>query len=237
MSGLFHLGTTGPRSDRSSLSTVAGKRRIVRGTIALTFGTVGALVAIAVAVGSVWYGFAATRTVDRVVERISMPIDRVESRLDELESSVESAEDLPALRARVSSVTEAATGVTSSLSAITDNPLYDQLPIDTDGLSARIDTLSKTTDALDAAVSGDGSTVQSAQGPIATEIDKAHDELESSRTMLTNVGSSLKQWLRISAVGGFFLAIWGFFGQLGLARWGRHLQRGYSAKRAAAASD
>lgn len=201
----------------------------------MTFGLVGALVSVAVAVGSVWYGFAATRTVDRVVERISAPIDRVENRLVELEDSVDTAEDLPALRARVSSVTEAAAGVTSSLNTITDNPLYDRLPIDTDGLETRLDNLSESAENLNATVNGgDGSTIEAAKGPIATEIDKAQDELESSRSMLSDVGDSLKQWLRISAVGGFVLAIWGFFGQLGLARWGRHLQRGYSAKAAAA---
>lgn len=211
---------------------MAGKRRIVRGTLALTFGLVGAVVAIAVAIGSVWYGFYATRTVDRVVDRISAPIDRVENRLVEVENSVESAEDLPALRARVSSLTEAATSATSSLSAITDNPLYGQLPIDTDGLDARIDNLSDAAERLDASVSGDN--LESAKGPIAKEIESAHDELDASRSMLSDVGDSLKRWLRISAVGGFVLAIWGFFGQLGLARWGRHLQRGYSPKAAAA---
>ena len=197
-----------------------GSRR--RGTLALILGTIGALLAIAVLVLSILFTVGANNAVDSVEERIIQPVDRLTEQIDETSAAVANAAE-GEVEARLASLIDQAASAEEALDAITEHPLYANVPVDIGDLEDRLGSVTERAGEFDGfEVEGLSDDDREEIAESLTELAEPLDDIEGP---VERVADSLRFWIRISGLGFVLLSLWAVWAQLALARHGRQTSK------------
>ncbi len=193
--------------------------------IAVVFGSIGMVLALGIAAILLAIFMNTADAVDAVVERIDQPIATLDARLDEADAAVNSGEVAEVL-ARADGLADMAASAQVGLEAVTDDPLYAALPIDTDLIEAEINALAARTTSIQAEAAGgvlDPQTV----GEIQRGIADANTLLATVEAEVDTVADQILFWLRVVTLAAVLLALWALWGQFHLARYGLQRMRGH----------
>lgn len=202
------------------LSTGGPRRRLV-GVLSLALGIVGMALAILFGLASVRLGFEAGGTVDRTVETLDAAVSRLETRIDQADDLIADPDRNAELHARVDGLVDVAVGARQSFDAVGDHPLYGRLPIDTSALGDALADFEAASLRIDADLGDpDRAMTPAVREAVSAELNALQAETSTLRERIDETGQSLRRWLRLAGLGGFFLAPWALWGQLLLARRG-----------------
>ncbi len=204
-----------------------GVRRRLVGGLALLLGTVGAALAILVAVLMIRFGFGATSTVDSVVGRIDSAVERLDVRIDETDDLIGSADGVGELEARTDGLLDVAVGAKQSFDTIEEHPLYGRLPVDLSGLGTILNEFEETSRRIESTVgASDGALDAAAEEKVSEQLNTMQARVSEVDDEIDDAARSLKRWLGFTALIGFVTSGWGLWGQVSLARRGWRGLRG-----------
>ena len=112
------------------------------GVVALVLGVIGSLLAIAALVLSILFTVGANNAVDGVEERIIQPVDRLTEQIDETSAALSDAAE-GEVEARLASLSDQAASAEDALDAITEHPLYANVPVDIGELEDRLGSVTE----------------------------------------------------------------------------------------------
>ena len=192
------------------------------GVVALVLGGIGSLLAIAALVLSILFIVGANNAVDGVEERIIQPIDRLTEQIDETSAALSDAAE-GEVEARLASLSDQAASAEDALDAITEHPLYANVPVDIGELEDRLGSVTERAgefDGFEVEVLSDDDREEIAES--LTELAEPLDDIEGP---VERVADSLRFWIRISGLGFVLLSLWAVWAQLALARHGRQTSK------------
>ncbi len=210
-----------------------GIRSRVVGLVALVLGLLGIVVALVSLFVIARAGFGASSAVDRLVEPVDGAIDRIETRIDQADDAVDPAgletERLPVLAARSQSLLDMTITANQLFGAVEDHAVYGRLPIDVSALGDQLDDFEESATTIDGVVSGvaRGDDLSRPDATIvADELGGLQARMADLRTTVDDAASSVRRWIRLGSLFGFFIILWGMWAQLCLARRGWRGLRG-----------
>ena len=192
------------------------------GVVALVLGGIGSLLAIAALVLSILFTVGANNAVDGVEERIIQPIDRLTEQIDETSAALSDAAE-GEVEARLASLSDQAASAEDALDAITEHPLYANVPVDIGELEDRLGSVTERAGEFDGfEVEGLSDDDREEIAESLTELAEPLDDIEGP---VERVADSLRFWIRISGLGFVLLSLWALWAQLALARHGRQTSK------------
>ena len=192
------------------------------GVVALVLGMIGSLLAIAALVLSILFTVGANNAVDSVEERIIQPVDRLTEQIDETSAAVANAAE-GEVEARLASLSDQAASAEDALDAITEHPLYANVPVDIGELEDRLESVTERAGEFDGfEVEGLSDDDREEIAESLTELAEPLDDIEGP---VERVADSLRFWIRISGLGFVLLSLWAVWAQLALARHGRQTSK------------
>ena len=192
------------------------------GVVALVLGGIGSLLAIAALVLSILFTVGANNAVDGVEERIIQPIDRLTEQIDETSAALSDAAE-GEFEARLASLSDQAASAEDALDAITEHPLYANVPVDIGELEDRLGSVTERAGEFDGfKVEGLSDDDREEIAELLTEFAEPLDDIEGP---VERVADSLRFWIRISGLGFVLLSLWALWAQLALARHGRQTSK------------
>ena len=192
------------------------------GVVALVLGGIGSLLAIAALVLSILFIVGANNAVDGVEERIIQPIDRLTEQIDETSAALSDAAE-GEVEARLASLSDQAASAEDALDAITEHPLYANVPVDIGELEDRLGSVTERAGEFDGfEVEGLSDDDREEIAESLTELAEPLDDIEGP---VERVADSLRFWIRISGLGFVLLSLWAVWAQLALARHGRQTSK------------
>lgn len=197
-------------------------RRVV-GYLALLLGVLGSVIAVASAFAAIWLGATATDVVEDTVSSIVAAVDRLDARLAETASAVNEADGAGELRARAQGVGDLVTNARESVVALDDHPLFGRLPVDMASLAARLERVEESSGGLMedlAGITGNEPVSAAVKAQMTDKLTTAQEQLAASNESIQDVGSQLRLWIRLAALAGFLVCLWGLWAQVALGRRG-----------------
>ena len=192
------------------------------GVVALVLGMIGSLLAIAALVLSILFTVGANNAVDSVEERIIQPVDRLTEQIDETSAAVANAAE-GEVEARLASLSDQAASAEDALDAITEHPLYANVPVDIGELEDRLESVTERAGEFDGfEVEGLSDDDREEIAESLTELAEPLDDIEGP---VERVADSLRFWIRISGLGFVLLSLWALWAQIALARHGRQTSK------------
>ena len=192
------------------------------GVVALVLGGIGSLLAIAALVLSILFTVGANNAVDGVEERIIQPIDRLTEQIDETSAALSDAAE-GEVEARLASLSDQAASAEDALDAITEHPLYANVPVDIGELEDRLGSVTERAGEFDGfEVEGLSDDDREEIAESLTELAEPLDDIEGP---VERVADSLRFWIRISGLGFVLLSLWALCAQVALARHGRQTSK------------
>ena len=192
------------------------------GVVALVLGVIGSLLAIAALVLSILFIVGANNAVDGVEERIIQPIDRLTEQIDETSAALSDAAE-GEVEARLASLSDQAASAEDALDAITEHPLYANVPVDIGELEDRLGSVTERAGEFDGfEVEGLPDDDREEIAESLTELAEPLDDIEGP---VERVADSLRFWIRISGLGFVLLSLWALWAQVALARHGRQTSK------------
>ena len=192
------------------------------GVVALVLGVIGSLLSIAALVLSILFTVGANNAVDGVEERIIQPIDRLTEQIDETSAAVSDAAE-GEVEARLASLSDQAASAEDALDAITEHPLYANVPVDVGELEDRLGSVTERAGEFDGfEVEGLSDDDREEIAESLTELAEPLDDIEGP---VERVADSLRFWIRISGLGFVLLSLWALWAQIALARHGRQTSK------------
>lgn len=220
------------RDEGSGTGSTARKRFV--GFIGLILGALGILIALVSAVLVLRLLFVATSTVERLFEPLDAAIDRVESGVDLADDVADrdgvAPEAIGELEARADGLVDATVAANDIFDSIQNHPLYGLLPADLASLDAMLGKFETSAAAIDDSVAS-RTSVDAGLGPVngavvSDGIDDLQARVAEVRELRDDGARSLRRWLRVGALVGFLLTLWGLWAQICLARRGMRGVRG-----------
>lgn len=211
----------------------AGLGGRLAGILAAVLGLIGCLLSFALLAISIRFGFTAGSVAESTAEPLAAAVDRLETRIDQVDDLVDrdgvSGSDFRELQARLDGLVDTATSASQAFSAIDDHVLYRWLPIDKSELASSLDDFEQGADESDAvALSAD--SLNSAQaGRIGDRINAMQTSVSGTGDLIESTVDSLKNWIRLSALGGFFVSLWSLWAQISLMKRGWRGIRGQAS--------
>lgn len=192
------------------------------GFIAMTLGAIGSLLSIAAAVAAVLFVVGASNVVNDVEDRITQPIDRLDSQIEVASASVASA-DGGELSVRLMTIADEAASASTAADAITEHPLFGNLPIDTASLETRLMSVAALAEEIGEQqideASGDD------RSRISSSLEDLGEVLDGVDAAVQETGDSLRFWVRLSGLVFVALALWSLWAQVMLFGRGRQAVR------------
>jgi hypothetical protein len=208
-------------------SAGAGAGSRMGGLVAMVLGAVGSLLMIVLAAIVIRTGFTAGDIVDRAMEPVELAFDRMETRIDEADDLVTPdgirTDRVDELQARVDGLVDLSTGAQQVFESIEDHPMYRLLPAELSTLSTALVDFETSAATIDARLgdSADGDTLTPAVvTAVSDELDGLQGRVREVRDLLTSTSDSLRGWIRLGTLLGFFGSLWGLWAQICLARRG-----------------
>lgn len=208
----------------------AGVGARLAGVLAAALGLVGCLLSFALLAVSIRSGFSASSVAETTAEPLAAAVDRLETRIDQTDDLIDrdgvSGSEFSELRARLDGLADTATSASQAFAAIDDHVLYRWLPIDKSELSSSLaDFEEGAAESVDIALPADSlSPTQAAR--IGDRINTMQTSVSGTGDLIESTVDSLKNWIRLSALGGFFLSLWSLWAQISLMKRGWRGMRG-----------
>ena len=200
------------------------------GILAAALGLVGCLLSFALLAITIRFGFTASTVAETTAEPLVAAVDRLETRIDQADDLIDrdgvSGSEFSELQARIDGLADTATSASQAFSAIDDHVLYRWLPIDKTELSSSLDQFRQGADeSVGIAVNADSLTSAQA-GRIGDRINEMQRSVSGTADLIESTVDSLKNWIRLSALVGFFGSLWSLWAQISLMKRGWRGMRG-----------
>ena len=202
------------------------------GLLAAVLGLIGCLLSFALLAVSIRFGFVATTVAESTAEPLMAAVDRLDTRIDQADDLIDrdgvDGPEFAELQARVDGLADTAASASQAFSVIDDHVLYRWLPIDKSELASSLDSFTQGADeSVAVAVTADSLD--------ATQAGRVGDRIDAMQTMVSDVDDliestvdSLKNWIRLSSLGGFLLSLWSLWAQVSLMKRGWRGVKGQS---------
>ena len=202
----------------------AGAGARLAGILAAALGLLGCLLSFALLAICIRSGFTASSVAETTAEPLAAAVDRLETRIDQTDDLIDrdgvSGSDFSELRARLDGLADTATSAAQAFSAIDNHVLYRWLPIDKSELSSSLADFEQGADeSVGIALTADSLTSTQA-GRIGERINTMQTSVSGTSDLVDSTVSSLKSWIRLSALGGFVLSLWLLWAQISLMKRG-----------------
>lgn len=200
------------------------------GMLAAALGLLGCILSFALLAVCIRSGFSAGSVAETTAEPLAAAVDRLETRIDQTDDLIDrdgvSGSDLGELQARLDGLADTATSASQAFSAIDDHVLYRWLPIDKSELSSSLADFEQGADeSAGIAITADSLNPTQA-GRIGDRINTMQTSVSGTSDLIGSTVNSLKNWIRLSALGGFFLSLWSLWAQVSLMKRGWRGVRG-----------
>ncbi len=200
------------------------------GTLAAVLGLIGCVLSFALLAIAIRFGFSATDVAETTAEPLAAAVDRLETRIDQADDLIDrdgvSGAEFSELQARIDGLGDTATSASQAFSAINDHVLYRWLPIDKSELSSSLAGFEQGADeSVGIAATADSLTPAQA-GRIGDRINDMQTSVSGTDDLIESTVDSLKNWIRLSALVGFFLSLWSLWAQSSLMKRGWREMRG-----------
>ncbi len=200
------------------------------GVLAAVLGILGCLLSFALLAVSIRFGFAATDVAETTAEPLIAAVDRLETRIDQTDDLIDrdgvDGSEFSELQARIDGLSDTASSASQAFSAVDDHVLYRWLPVDKSELSASLAEFQQGADeSVAVALSADSLTATEASR-IGDRIDAMQSRVSDAGDLIESTVNSLKNWIRLSALGGFLLSLWSLWAQVSLMKRGWRGMRG-----------
>lgn len=196
----------------------AKKTARLRGSLAITLGVVGSLLALATAVAAILFVVGANNIVDDVGNRITQPIDRVDALVEQTSAGLPDFTS-GELNARLENIADQAGSAETALDTITEHPLYSRVPVDVSSLEDRLRSAAERAEELGEIANDDVSDAD--RSLVDGLLDDVAAPLDDVEAVVENTTDSLRFWIRLSGLAFLALSLWTLWAQISLARHGR----------------
>ncbi len=208
----------------------AGFAGRLAGVAATALGFVGCLLSFALLAISIRFGFIASDVAESTAEPLVAAVDRLETRIDQTDDLVDRdgvfEADFDVLRARIDGLADTATSATQAFAVIDDHVLYRWLPIDKSELSSSLTAFKQGADEAVGITLNEASLNPAQAGRIGDRINTMQTAVSGTGDLVESTVDSLTNWIRLSALAGFFLSLWSLWAQSSLMKRGWHGVRG-----------
>ncbi len=200
------------------------------GMLATLLGLVGCLLSFALLAVSIRFGFSAPDVAERTAEPLTAAVDRLETRIDQADDLIDrdgvSDSEFNELQARIDGLADTATSASQSFAAIDDHVLYRWLPIDKSELATALADFKQGSDEA-VGITVTAEELEPAQAArIADRVNEMQTSVSGTADLIESTIDSLKNWIRLSALGGFVLSLWSLWAQVSLMKRGWRGLRG-----------
>lgn len=211
----------------------AGVGARLAGVLAAALGLLGCLLSFALLAISIRSGFSANGVAETTAEPLAAAVDRLETRIDQTDDLIDrdgvSGSEFSELQARLDGLADTATSASQAFSAIDDHVLYRWLPIDKTELSSSLADFREGADeSVGIALPADSLTPAQATR-VGDRINAMQTSVSGTGELVESTVDSLTNWIRLSALGGFFLSLWLLWAQISLMKRGWRGIRGDSS--------
>lgn len=208
----------------------AGVGSRLAGILAAVLGLIGCLLSFALLAISIRFGFTAGSVAESTAEPLAAAVDRLETRIDQVDDLVDrdgvSGSDFRELQARLDGLADTATSASQAFSAIDDHVLYRWLPIDKTELATSLNDFEQGADESDAVALTADSLNPTQAGRLGDRINAMQTSVSGTGDLIESTVNSLKNWIRLSALAGFFGSLWSLWAQISLMKRGWRGLRG-----------
>lgn len=200
------------------------------GTLAAVLGLLGCLLSFALLAIAIRSGFLASDVADTTAEPLTAAVDRLETRIDQADDLIDrdgvSGPEFSELQARLDGLADTSASASQAFSAIDDHILYRWLPIDKSELSMSLADFKQGADeSVGIATTADSLSAVEA-GRIGDRINGMQTSVSGTGDLIESTVDSLTNWIRVSALAGFLLALWSLWAQTSLMKRGWRGMRG-----------
>ena len=202
------------------------------GVLAAVLGLIGCLLSFAFLAVSIRFGFIASTVAETTAEPLTAAVDRLETRIDQADDLIDrdgvSGSEFSELQARIDGLADTTTSASQAFAAIDDHVLYRWLPIDKSELSSSLGDFEQGADeAVGIAVTADELSAAQA-GRIGDRINQMQTAVSGVGDLIESTVDSLRNWIRLSALGGFVVSLWSLWAQISLMKRGWSGMRGHT---------
>lgn len=202
----------------------------IAGVLAAVLGLIGCLLSFALLATNLRFGFSAADVAETTAEPLAAAVERMETRIDQADDLIDrdgvSGSEFSELKARLDGLADTSTSASQAFSAIDDHVLYRWLPIDSSELSSSLGDFEQGADeSVGIAATVDSLTPAQARR-VGDLINDMQRSVSGTDDLIDSTVDSLKNWIRLSAFGGFFGSLWLFWAQISLMKRGWRGVRG-----------
>ncbi|MDH3303280.1 MAG: hypothetical protein OES24_22480 [Acidimicrobiia bacterium] len=202
----------------------AGVGSRLAGMLAAALGLIGCLLSFVLLAICIRFGFSASSVAETTAEPLAAAVDRLETRIDQTDDLIDrdgvSGSDFRELRARLDGLADSATSASQAFSAIDDHVLYRWLPIDKSELSSSLNDFKQGADESNGVALAVDSLSPAQAARIGDRINDMQTSVSGTGDLIESTVDSLKNWIRLSALGGFVLSLWSLWAQISLMKRG-----------------